>query len=178
MKARNQVNEEIKPINLKTEKLFEIYAYLPPGVMVLMENNPLVIERIIDAPAAAIWRALTDPDEMKGWYFDIPDFKAVVGFQFQFSAGEGQEKSYVHLCEVLEVIPETKLSYSWRYEGYGGNSILTFELKPLSENRTIVRLTHAGLLSFPIENPDLAPGNFVVGWNYFMGTGLPDYVEV
>lgn len=65
MKARNQVNEEIKPINLQQEKLFEICAYLPPGVMVLMENNPLVIERIIDAPAAAIWRALTDPDEMK-----------------------------------------------------------------------------------------------------------------
>ena len=99
-----------------------------------MENNPLVIERIIHAPAAAIWSALTDPDEMKEWYFDIPDFRAEVGFQFQFSAGEGQDKSYVHLCEVLEVVPETKLSYSWRYEGYGGNSILTFELTPVSTN--------------------------------------------
>ena len=164
-------------LNHRNEKLFEIRAYLPTRVMVLMENNPLVIERIIHAPAAAIWSALTDPEEMKEWYFDIPDFRAEVGFQFQFSAGEGQEKSYVHLCEVLEVVPETKLSYSWRYEGYGGNSILTFELTPVSNDKTIVRLTHAGLLSFPIENPDLAPGNFVVGWNYFMGTGLPDFVE-
>jgi len=141
-----------------------------------METNPLIIERIFDSPASIIWKALTVPSEMKKWYFDIPGFKAEVGTRFQFSAGDGQEKEYVHLCEILEVEAGKKLKYSWRYEGYGGNSILSFELTELV-GKTILKLTHAGLHSFPPSNPDLASGNFVVGWNYFMGTGLVEYLE-
>ena len=46
-------------------------------------------------------------NEMKKWYFDLAEFKAEVGFKFQFSGGP-PEKQYLHLCEVTEIIPEKK----------------------------------------------------------------------
>ncbi len=64
-----------------------------------MNNQPIVLERLLNAPAAKVWAALTEKDEMKNWYFDLPDFKAEKGFQFQFNGGP-PEKQYLHLCEV------------------------------------------------------------------------------
>lgn len=72
--------------------------------------------------------AITEPALMKQWYFTIPSFKAEKGVCFQFTGGPSPDKQYVHLCEITEVIPCKKLAHSWRYEGYAGNSLLTFEL--------------------------------------------------
>ncbi len=68
------------------------------------------------------------------------------------------------------------MTYSWRYEGYAGNSFVTFELFP-EENGTLLKLTHTGLETFPKENPDLAAHNFVEGWNSIMHTSLRKYLE-
>src|SRR5207244_11733153 len=35
------------------------------------KNEPLVIERTFHAPAAHVWRALTDNDQMRNWYFSL-----------------------------------------------------------------------------------------------------------
>lgn len=140
-----------------------------------MNGEPFVIERNFNAPAEKIWKAITDKNEMKQWYFDLVDFKAEVGFQFQFTGGP-PEKTYVHLCTVTEVVPGRKLTYSWRYDGYAGNSFVTFELFPDGKN-TRVKLTHAGLESFPKENPDLAAKNFAAGWTDIIGRSLKEFVE-
>ncbi|MBA4139697.1 MAG: SRPBCC domain-containing protein [Segetibacter sp.] len=141
-----------------------------------MENQPIVLERVFNAPASKVWKALTDKDEMKKWYFDLAEFKAEEGFKFQFSGGPDPETQYLHLCEVTEVIPEKKLTYSWRYDGYSGNSFVTFELLS-QENKTLLRLTHKGLDTFPKENMDFAKGNFIEGWNHIIHTSLKEYLE-
>jgi len=33
--------------------------------------EPLVIERTFNAPIARVWKALTDAEEMRRWYFDM-----------------------------------------------------------------------------------------------------------
>lgn len=140
-----------------------------------MNNEPFVIERIYHASVERVWRAITDKDQMKQWYFDIPEFKPVVGFEFQFEGGT-KEKCYLHLCQVTEVIINKKLTYSWRYEGQAGISFVTWELFAEGD-KTRLRLTHAGLESFPVENPDMAKPNFVKGWTQIVGTSLKDFVE-
>src|SRR5207253_2026623 len=112
---------------------------------------PFIIERTYNASAERVWRAITDREQMKQWYFDIKDFKAELGAEFQFEGGT-KEKCYTHLCKVTEVVPQKKLTYSWRYEGYEGNSFVTFELFPEGD-KTRLKLTHAGLETFP-ANPD------------------------
>jgi len=145
----------------------------------LMENqmntNPFTIERTYDAPVEKVWKAITDKDQIKQWSFDIKAFKPEVGFEFQFYGGT-VEKQYLHLCKVLEVVKFKKLKYTWRYDGYEGNSIVTFDLFAEGK-KTRVRLTHEGLESFPKSNPDFAEKNFQEGWLSIIGTTLKEFVE-
>jgi uncharacterized protein YndB with AHSA1/START domain len=140
-----------------------------------MENEPVILERWYNAPVETIWKALTDKNEMKKWYFDLAEFKAEQGFEFSFLAGT-EEKKFLHLCKVTTAIPNKKLSYTWRYDGFGGNSEVSFELFPEGEKTKLV-LTHTGLETFPSDNPDFQKSNFVTGWTHFVNVALKDYLE-
>jgi len=139
-----------------------------------METAPFVIERTYNAPADKVWQAITDKDKMKQWYFDLKEFKPEVGFEFQFTGGP-PEKTYLHLCRITEVIPGKKLTHTWKYDGYAGESFVTFELFAEGD-KTRLKLTHAGLETFPAE-PDFARNNFEMGWTDIIGRSLKEYLE-
>jgi len=139
-----------------------------------MKNEPFVIERTYNATAEKVWQAITDKNQMKQWYFDLKEFKPEVGFEFQFYGGT-PEKQWLHLCKVTEVIPMKKLTYSWRYDNYEGNSFVTFELFP-EENKTRLKLTHSALETFP-DIPELRKENFAEGWTSLIGTSLNEFLE-
>lgn len=139
-----------------------------------MSAQPFVIDRIYNAPADQVWQAITDNSKMKEWYFDIPDFKPVVGFEFTFTGGS-EDKTYVHLCRVTEVGEGRKLSHTWKYEGYEGESEVTWELFPQGDKTKVV-LTHTGLETFP-PLKDFAKENFEAGWTDIVGRMLKEYVE-
>jgi len=141
-----------------------------------MIAKPFYMERIFDADRENLWRAITEKELMKLWYFDLEEFKAEVGFKFQFTGCTEDKTEYTHLCEVTEVVLGEKLTYSWSYKGYEGISFVTFELVDLGE-KTKLKLTHAGLETFPITNPDFAPHNFESGWNQIINISLNKYVE-
>ncbi len=141
-----------------------------------VKSEPFVIERTFNAPVQKVWKAITDKDQMKQWYFDLPEFKPEVGAEFKFLGGKPCEKSYLHLCKVTEVVPGKKLTYSWRYDGYEGNSFVTFELFA-EGSQTRLKLTHAGLETFPKSNPDLAKKNFAEGWTHILGASLKQFLE-
>jgi uncharacterized protein YndB with AHSA1/START domain len=122
-----------------------------------MEAAPFVIERTYNAPADKVWQAITDKDKMKQWYFDLKEFKPEVGFEFQFSGGT-REQTFLHLCKITEVIPGKKLTHTWTYDGYPGESFVTFELFAEGD-KTRLKLTHAGLETFPGQ-PAFARTNF------------------
>jgi uncharacterized protein YndB with AHSA1/START domain len=138
-----------------------------------MQKEPFVIERTLPAPVPRVWAAITDREQMKHWYFDLAEFKPETGFEFTFNA-EKKGHIYVHLCKITEVIPGKKLSFSWRYEGFPGNSFVTFELFPEGD-KTRLRLTHEGLETFG-DNPVFARENFAAGWGHIIGQSLPAYL--
>lgn len=152
-----------------------------------MSTTQFVIEQTYSVSAEKVWRAITDPNEMRQWYFDLPGFKAEVGYKFEFIGGAPDGIQYKHLCKVKEVVPGKKLSYSWRYEGYEGDSLVTFEIVDLGSSRissgrsdkaaSLLRLTHSGLETFPKSNPDLAAKNFAEGWTDIIGRMLREYLE-
>lgn len=137
--------------------------------------GPIVIERTYDAPVEIVWKAITEKDQMKQWYFDLKEFRPEVGFEFQFYGGP-EEKQYLHICRIVEVVKLRKLKYSWRYDGYEGISFVTFELFPAG-GKTRMVLTHEGLETFPASNPDFAKANFVEGWASLIGSSLKGFVE-
>jgi uncharacterized protein YndB with AHSA1/START domain len=141
-----------------------------------MKDEPFVIERTFNAPVERVWKAITSKEDMKQWYFDLTEFKPETGFEFQFEGGDECNR-YLHLCRVTEVIPGKKLTYSWRYDGFPGNSFVTFEL--FTEGaKTRLKLTHEGLESFAAgNNPALDKKNFAEGWNHIIGTSLGEFLE-
>ncbi len=141
-----------------------------------MEAAPFTLERRFNAPADKIWKALTEKDQMKQWYFDLPDFKPVVGFAFTFTGKGNTGAEYKHLCRVTEVVPGKKLSYSWQYEGLPGYSLLHFELFPEGES-TRLTLTHRGLGSFAVNGPDFVKESFAGGWTELLGNYLKKFIE-
>jgi uncharacterized protein YndB with AHSA1/START domain len=129
----------------------------------------VVIERTFNAPVARVWKALTDVQEMRQWYFDLKEFKPEVGFEFEFVV-EHEGNKYHHLCKITEVSPQKKIAYTWRYKGEVGESLVTIELSP-DGDKTRLKLTHKGLETFP-KTPAFARENFEAGW-----TGLASELE-
>jgi uncharacterized protein YndB with AHSA1/START domain len=134
----------------------------------------IIMERTLDAPVPKVWKALTNVDQMREWYFDLKEFKPEIGFEFEFVV-EHEGNTYHHLCKVTEVIPQRKIAYTWRYKGEPGNSLVTFELFP-EGNKTRLKLTHTGIETFP-KTPAYARKNFEAGWNAIIGSELKQFVE-
>jgi uncharacterized protein YndB with AHSA1/START domain len=134
----------------------------------------VVVERTFSAPPERIWKALTDVEEMRRWYFDLKEFKPEVGFEFEFIV-EHEGMKYHHLCKITEVIPQKKLVYTWRYKGHEGDSLVTFELFA-DGDKTRLKLTHEGLETFP-KTPSFARKNFMEGWTQIIGSSLKEFVE-
>ena len=134
----------------------------------------VIVERTFDAPVARVWKALTDVDQMRVWYFELKEFKPQIGFEFEFVV-EHEGNTYHHLCKITEVIPEKKIAYTWRYKGEVGDSLVTFELFGEGD-RTRLKLTHSGIETFP-KTPAYARKNFEAGWTEIVGSELKRFVE-
>jgi len=139
-----------------------------------MIPQAIVMERTLNAPVARVWKALTDVDQMRQWYFDLKEFRPQVGFEFEFVV-EHEGNTYHHLCRVTDVVPEKKIAYTWRYKGEPGDSLVMFELAP-EDDKTRLKLTHTGIETFP-KTPAYARKNFEAGWTAIIGSELKEFVE-
>ena len=140
----------------------------------VVKKIPFIIERVFDAPVALVWRAITTPEDMSRWYFDMKHFKPQAGCEFSFVV-QHEGNNYDHRCKITEVITQKKIAYTWRYHGHKGNSLVTFELFA-DGFKTKLKLTHEGLETFP-KAPQFARNNFVRGWTSLIGSELKDFVE-
>lgn len=133
-------------------------------------------EVLLDAASDRVWRALTDKDQMKEWYFTLTDFRPEVGFEFSFSGTGNKGETYIHLCRVTQVIPGKRLQYTWTYKGLPGTSLVTFELTPEGA-KTRLRLTHEGLQTFAQNGPDFLADSFNQGWTALIEKSIGEYLD-
>ncbi len=95
-----------------------------------------------------VWEFLTKPELLAEWLMEN-DFKPEVGHQFRFRAKPGVRVGFDGniYCQVLEIVPFKKLSYTWK--GGPGNgkialdSVVTWTLAEKSGG-TEVLLVHSG----------------------------------
>jgi uncharacterized protein YndB with AHSA1/START domain len=142
-----------------------------------MKNEPVVVERTYNAPVKAVWEAITDLEKMQQWYFPmLEEFEPEVGFETRFDVAT-PGNVYAHIWKIKEVIPFKKISYEWKFGGYPGDSVVSWELFPDGDGTRLV-LTHTGIETFRGDlYPDLSRDNFIKGWADFVGTKLREYVE-
>ena len=143
-----------------------------------MESQSVVIEHLYNAPIERIWSALTDIRKMRRWYFPtLADFKPEVDFETIFNV-ENDGKIYPHIWKITEVIPGRKISYEWKFGGFPGNSLLSYELFAETAGNTKIILIHQMLETFQADiYPEFSQANFLEGWTYFIGKELKEFVE-
>ena len=141
-----------------------------------MKDEKIVIERTYDAPIERVWTALTDANQMRQWYFPLMEsFEPQEGFETQFDVAHNGNV-YPHIWKVTEAIPLKKIAYSWRYGGYPGNSVVSFELESVG-SKTKLTLTHLFTESFESGKfADFSRENFSGGWTSF-AEKLKNFVE-
>lgn len=139
-------------------------------------SHPIIIEQKVNASAEKVWKALTDINEMKIWYFDISDFIPEEGAVFNFYE-PGDEKKYHHQAEILEIIPEKKLKHTWFYPEFSDQkTIVTWELEPQGES-TWIRLTHENIDGFNDLGENFSEKAFKEGWTQLTEQSLKRYLE-
>jgi len=129
----------------------------------------------IDAPAHAVFSALTDSKELTQWWPDIGTFEPRVGgkFHFTFLAERHKEmgdRDHRLDGEVLEIVPNKKLVYSfipdeeYRPDGVRPKpTVVTWSLEEVGNNRTKVTLVHSGFT----KEMDKHFKDVTAGWSYF-----------
>ncbi|UKB81326.1 SRPBCC family protein [Chryseobacterium sp. MEBOG07] len=139
-------------------------------------NTPITVQYTINAPAEKVWKALTDKNEMKSWYFDIQDFDLEIGKQFNFYEPGGENK-YHHQGEILEIIPNQKLKHTWSYPDSSPlKTMVTWELQS-EDGQTVITLTHEGIENFIDLGDGFSRENFTQGWKAIVGQSLKIYLE-
>ena len=105
----------------------------------------------------------------------MTDFKPEPGFETRFNVScEGRD--YSHHWRVTDVVPEVRIAYDWRYDGFPGDSTVVWQLSELP-NGTRLRLTHDGIETFPQDNPVLSRESTEQGWRYFLRESLRNFLE-
>jgi uncharacterized protein YndB with AHSA1/START domain len=128
----------------------------------------IVVDDVFPHAPETIWKTLTNGELMGRWLGMAPTgFEPVKGKRFTYqTTAAGAWDGVIH-CEVLEVIPNQRLAYSWRggHEanvGYGSrlDTVVTFTLSK-TETGTRLRLVHSG---FVLPQNEIAFTNMGGGW--------------
>lgn len=132
-----------------------------------LNTEAIVVDEVFPHAPAVIWKALTSGELMGRWLMAPVGFEPVAGNQFTFQTTPAGEWDGTIHCEVMEVVPNERLSYAWRggHEtnvGYGSKleTVVTFTLsKDVAGTR--LRLVHSG---FVLPKNDSAYRNMSEGW--------------
>jgi uncharacterized protein YndB with AHSA1/START domain len=107
-------------------------------------------ERLYDATADELWRALTDPAQLPGWLGDVTHWQLEVGATYELDVG-GPTTGRIRAIESGRVL---ELDWNWDDEP---ESIVRFEIVP-REHGVLLVLDHRRL---PVE---AGPG-YGAGWH-------------
>jgi len=141
-----------------------------------VNEPPIIIEQKFETSIEIVWKTITNVNEMRQWFFDnIPDFEPKVGFKTKFTVSS-EDRKFPHIWEVTEVIHLNKIVYNWNYEGYQGDSYVTFHLSEL-DTYTLLTLSTKVVEDFPGDIPEFKRESCIGGWNYFIKTNLVNYLK-
>ena len=131
-------------------------------------TQEIVVDEIFPHAPETIWKTLTSGDLMGRWLGMAPaGFQPVAGNRFTYRTTPAGEWDGMIQCEILEVVPNERLAYSWKgghdgNAGYGSplDTVVTFTLAKV-DGGTRLRLVHSG---FILPRNDSAYRTMSGGW--------------
>jgi uncharacterized protein YndB with AHSA1/START domain len=119
----------------------------------LTDTHTLVVERELRQPQDKVWRALTQAPLIADWLMQT-DFEPVIGKRFNLRTQPMAHWNGVLDCEVLDVEPQSRLSYSWNTSGEEAGrlaTVVTFFLTP-TETGVLLRMEQSGFAAMDDGN--------------------------
>jgi len=119
---------------------------------IAIDTHNIVVEEVFPHAPEKIWKTLTTGALIGRWLMAQTGFEPVKGKRFTMQTKPGGAWDGVIHCQVLEVIPNERLAYSWQgghadNVGYGAplDTVVTWTLFPTA-NGTRLRLVHDGFV--------------------------------
>jgi uncharacterized protein YndB with AHSA1/START domain len=138
-------------------------------------DPPVVVEQDYAVSAERLWEAITEPSQMRQWFFpELEDFNATPGFETQFSI-EHDGREYVHIWKLAAVDPGRKIVYDWSYAGCPGRGLVAWELVSIPDGSRL-KLTNKVVETFPQQDPAFKRESCQAGWEYFLHERLKEYL--
>jgi uncharacterized protein YndB with AHSA1/START domain len=116
-------------------------------------TQDIVADEVFPHAPATIWKTLTTGELIARWLMAPTGFEPVKGRRFTYQTKPAGAWDGVIHCQVLEVIPNERLVYSWKggHEenvGYGArlDTVVTWTLSRVGSG-TRLRLVHSGFVS-------------------------------
>jgi uncharacterized protein YndB with AHSA1/START domain len=135
-------------------------------------TQDIVVDDVFPHSPETIWRTLTTGELIGRWLMKPTGFQPVKGTRFTFQTTPAGAWDGVIHCEVLEVIRNERLSYSWqggheRNADYGSrlDTVVTWTLGKV-DGGTRLRLVHSG---FVTPRNDAAFTSMSEGWKKVVG---------
>lgn len=141
-----------------------------------VSQPPIVAIHTYNCTPTQLWKALTDIDEMRQWYFEaLPDFKPELGFETSFLlTNEG--RNFTHQFKILEVEPEKLIKYTFNFAEYDGDGYVIFKVEA-DKIGSKLTLTNVVTKPYPENIPEFKRESGVAGWEYFLGQQLKNYID-
>ena len=139
------------------------------AIVTMAETREIVVDEVFPHKPEILWKTLTSAELMGRWLGMQPTgYEAVVGNRFTYQTTPAPAWDGVIRCQVLEVIANERLVYSWqggddRNNGQYGSRLDTVVTWTLSKvgNGTRLRLVHSG---FVLPRNDTAFTSMGAGW--------------
>jgi uncharacterized protein YndB with AHSA1/START domain len=131
------------------------------------DTQQIVVDEIFPHAPEAIWKTLTSGELIGRWLMAPTGFEPVQGRQFTFQTTRAGAWDGTIRCQVLEVIPNKRLAYTWQSGdegnvGYGSplNTVVAWTLTKVATG-TRLQLVHSGFIA---PKNDSALKSFGDGW--------------
>jgi len=121
----------------------------------MINNSPssdhrLVISRIFNAPCPLVFKAWTEPEQMRKWW--CPQGVEMISLEADTQVGgayrfhmTSEKGNHIAFGKYTEVIPNKRIQFTWQWESYAmPDSVVTLDFEDLGKT-TRLTLTHAGL---------------------------------
>jgi uncharacterized protein YndB with AHSA1/START domain len=148
--------------------------------------NDLTIKQeiIIDASIEKVFRAITDADQLTQWFPDVTILEAKEGGDVQFTFLKDKsdkldkhlhklDKDHHVVGKIMKIVPNKELSYTWKHKDIPDfpETIVSWQLEQLDENKTKLILTHTGFT----DKDKKEYNRHTEGWSWFIRR-LQNYV--
>ena len=142
-----------------------------PTALVTPDQDTIVSEIQIAAPAGRIFQALTDASELQQWFgsaecpvkFWKMDARAGGHYSYKTEAGSvvvNNVREFECHGDILECDPPRLLVYTWIanwHDDKSATTVVRWELTP-KQGGTHVKVTHSGLAHLPVARKDYGGG--------------------